>query len=116
MALPSPVLRFPVLAFSATLPQSYGVSTVRSRPVLECMAARGPLPFLPWGPGPGEGPSAGAVAVADCSLSPQASLMANCQAPCRPWLASHMSTVFLTLLCFPSFLGAAIFICYAVWQ
>jgi hypothetical protein len=50
------------------------------------------------------------------SLCPQASLMANCQAPRRPWLASHMSTVFLTLLCFPSFLGAAVFLCYAVWQ
>ncbi|XP_013361421.1 PREDICTED: transmembrane channel-like protein 6 isoform X2 [Chinchilla lanigera] len=46
----------------------------------------------------------------------KASLMANCQAPRRPWLASHMSTVFLTLLCFPAFLGAAIFLCYAVWQ
>ncbi|XP_037664394.1 transmembrane channel-like protein 6 isoform X2 [Choloepus didactylus] len=44
------------------------------------------------------------------------SLMANCQAPRRPWLASHMSTVFLTLLCCPSFLGAAIFLCYAIWQ
>ncbi|KAM9209827.1 transmembrane channel-like protein 6 isoform 1-T1 [Dugong dugon] len=44
------------------------------------------------------------------------SLMANCQAPRRPWLASHMSTVFMTLLCFPSFLGAAIFLCYALWQ
>ncbi|XP_057632260.1 transmembrane channel-like protein 6 isoform X1 [Chionomys nivalis] len=46
----------------------------------------------------------------------KASLMANCQAPRRPWLASHMSTVFLTLLCFPSFLGTAVFLCYAVWQ
>lgn len=27
-----------------------------------------------------------------------------------------MSTVFISLLCFPSFLGAAIFLCYAVWQ
>ncbi|XP_053516500.1 transmembrane channel-like protein 6 isoform X6 [Artibeus jamaicensis] len=44
------------------------------------------------------------------------SLMANCQAPRRPWLASHMSTVFISLLCFPSFLGAAIFLCYATWQ
>ncbi|KAM6174849.1 transmembrane channel-like protein 6 [Erethizon dorsatum] len=46
----------------------------------------------------------------------KASLMANCQAPRRPWLASHMSTVFITLLCFPSFLGATVFLCYAVWQ
>lgn len=44
------------------------------------------------------------------------SLMANCQAPRRPWLASHMRTVFISLLCFPSFLGAAIFLCYAIWQ
>ncbi|XP_027482316.2 transmembrane channel-like protein 6 isoform X6 [Zalophus californianus] len=44
------------------------------------------------------------------------SLMANCQAPRRPWLASHMSTVFISLLCFPSFLGAAIFLCFAVWR
>ncbi|KAK2494246.1 hypothetical protein MC885_018711 [Smutsia gigantea] len=44
------------------------------------------------------------------------SLMANCQAPRRPWLASRMSTVFVSLLCCPSFLGAAIFLCYAVWQ
>uniref|UniRef100_A0A8C4L581 Transmembrane channel-like protein n=1 Tax=Equus asinus TaxID=9793 RepID=A0A8C4L581_EQUAS len=44
------------------------------------------------------------------------SLMANCRAPRRPWLASHMSTVFVSLLCFPSFLGAAIFLCYAIWQ
>ncbi|XP_059527376.1 transmembrane channel-like protein 6 isoform X2 [Myotis daubentonii] len=44
------------------------------------------------------------------------SLLANCQAPRRPWLASHMRTVFISLLCFPCFLGAAIFLCYAVWQ
>ncbi|XP_040845792.1 transmembrane channel-like protein 6 isoform X1 [Ochotona curzoniae] len=46
----------------------------------------------------------------------KASLLANCQAPRRPWLACRMNTVFCTLLCFPSFLGAAIFLCYAVWQ
>ncbi|XP_043761315.1 transmembrane channel-like protein 6 isoform X5 [Cervus elaphus] len=46
----------------------------------------------------------------------KASLMANCQAPRRPWKASHMSTVFVSLLCFPSFLGAAVFLCYAIWQ
>ncbi|KAF6299948.1 transmembrane channel like 6 [Rhinolophus ferrumequinum] len=44
------------------------------------------------------------------------SLTANCQAPRRPWLASQMNTVFISLLCFPSFLGAAIFLCYAIWQ
>ncbi|XP_057357725.1 transmembrane channel-like protein 6 isoform X3 [Manis pentadactyla] len=44
------------------------------------------------------------------------SLLANCRAPRRPWLASRMSTVFVSLLCFPSFLGAAIFLCYAIWQ
>ncbi|XP_042523109.1 transmembrane channel-like protein 6 isoform X2 [Dipodomys spectabilis] len=46
----------------------------------------------------------------------KASLMANCQAPRRAWLASHMSTVFLTLLCFPAFLGATVFLCYVIWQ
>lgn len=56
------------------------------------------------------------MVVAERSLCPQASLMANCQAPRRPWKASHMSTVFVSLLCFPSFLGAAVFLCYAVWQ
>ena len=58
----------------------------------------------------------GRVVVADRSLCPQASMMANCQAPRRPWKASHMSTVFVSLLCFPSFLGAAVFLCYAGWQ
>ncbi|XP_048221707.1 transmembrane channel-like protein 6 isoform X2 [Perognathus longimembris pacificus] len=46
----------------------------------------------------------------------KASLMANCQAPRRAWLAARMRTVFLTLLCFPAFLGAAVFLSYAVWQ
>lgn len=71
-----------------------------------------PPPIPPGGP---EG-LGGGRAVAERSLCPQTSLMANCRAPRRPWLASHMSTVFVSLLCFPSFLGAAVFLCYAIWQ
>ncbi|XP_069511357.1 transmembrane channel-like protein 6 isoform X2 [Ambystoma mexicanum] len=43
------------------------------------------------------------------------SLMMNCQAPSKPWQASHMTTIFITLLCFPSFLGAVVFISYTIW-
>ncbi|XP_063817360.1 transmembrane channel-like protein 6 [Pseudophryne corroboree] len=46
----------------------------------------------------------------------KASLMMNCRSPRKPWRASHMSTAFLTLLCFPSFLGASVFLSYTVWS
>ncbi|GAB0197564.1 transmembrane channel-like protein 6 [Grus japonensis] len=44
------------------------------------------------------------------------SLMHNCQSPSKPWQASRMSTVFITLLCFPFFLGAAVFLFYTIWS
>ncbi|KAM6050546.1 transmembrane channel-like protein 6 isoform 1-T3 [Chlamydotis macqueenii] len=46
----------------------------------------------------------------------KASLMQNCQSPSKPWQASRMSTVFITLLFFPSFLAAAVFLSCAIWS
>ncbi|GCB62753.1 hypothetical protein scyTo_0009576 [Scyliorhinus torazame] len=43
------------------------------------------------------------------------SLMQNCQPPHKFWRASHMMTIFISLLCFPSFLGAAVAYFYTIW-
>ncbi|NXA04130.1 TMC6 protein, partial [Sapayoa aenigma] len=44
------------------------------------------------------------------------SLIRNCQSSSKPWQASHMSTIFITLLCFPFFLGATVFLSYTIWS
>ncbi|KAL2089847.1 hypothetical protein ACEWY4_014535 [Coilia grayii] len=44
------------------------------------------------------------------------SLMMNCQVPRRPWRASQMTTIFISLLCFPSFLGAAVCVTCTMWS
>lgn len=42
--------------------------------------------------------------------------MRNCQAPRKPYRVSQMTTIFITLLCFPSFLGASVCVTYTMWR
>ncbi|XP_029950675.1 transmembrane channel-like protein 6b [Salarias fasciatus] len=44
------------------------------------------------------------------------SVLMNCQAPRRPYRVSQMTTIFITLLCFPSFLGASVCVTYSMWS
>ncbi|KAM9305535.1 transmembrane channel-like protein 5 [Gastrophryne carolinensis] len=44
------------------------------------------------------------------------SLMMNCTPPRRAWRASHMTTIFIFLLFFPSFIGVLCMIAVTVWR
>uniref|UniRef100_A0A1A8JMB0 Transmembrane channel-like protein n=1 Tax=Nothobranchius kuhntae TaxID=321403 RepID=A0A1A8JMB0_NOTKU len=44
------------------------------------------------------------------------SVMMNCQAPRRPYRVTQMTTIFISLLCFPSFIGAAVCVTYTMWS
>ncbi|XP_041839862.1 transmembrane channel-like protein 6b isoform X2 [Melanotaenia boesemani] len=46
----------------------------------------------------------------------QSSVMMNCQSPRKPYRVSQMTTIFITLLCFPSFLGASVCVTYTMWS
>ncbi|KAM6972532.1 transmembrane channel-like protein 6b [Aplochiton taeniatus] len=46
----------------------------------------------------------------------KSSVMRNCQAPRKPYRASQMTTIFITLLCFPAFLGSAVCVTYTMWN
>ncbi|XP_076844721.1 transmembrane channel-like protein 6 isoform X2 [Brachyhypopomus gauderio] len=46
----------------------------------------------------------------------RASLMENCQAPRKPWRATEMNSIFMSILFFPSFVGAAACIAYTMWS
>eukprot|EP00064_Thunnus_orientalis_P017064 superscaffoldBa00003526_g17140 len=46
----------------------------------------------------------------------KSSVMMNCQAPRKPYRVSQMTTIFITLLCFPSFLGASVSVTYTMWR